>query len=157
MRLTLLVVGKTDDKYLNEGIERYRKRLKHYIDFNMDVIPDIKKGKNLRSEQQKIQEGELILAKLGANKEFHLFDERGEAYTSIQFSGFLQKKMASGLKELILVIGGPYGFSDEVYKQAASSVSLSPMTFSHQLARLLCVEQLYRAFTILKGESYHHE
>lgn len=157
MRLTLLVVGKTDDKYLKEGIDRYKKRLKHYIDFKMEVIPDIKKGKNLRSDQQKIKEGELILSKLGANKEFHLFDERGDAYNSKQFAGFLQKKMASGLKEMVLVIGGPYGFSDEVYKKAASSVSLSPMTFSHQLARLLCVEQLYRAFTILKGESYHHE
>lgn len=157
MRLTLLVVGKTDDKYLKEGIERYEKRLKHYIDFNIQVIPDIKKGKNLGPELQKIREGELILSKLGAYNEFHLFDERGDAYTSLQFAGFLQKKMASGLKELVLVIGGPYGFSYEVYKHAASSVSLSPMTFSHQLARLLCVEQLYRAFTILNGESYHHE
>ncbi len=157
MRLTLLMIGKTDEKYLKEGIERYAKRLKHYIDFKIEVIPDIKKGKNLRPEQQKIQEGELILTKLDTAKEFHLLDERGFAYTSKQFADFLQKKMASGLKELVLVIGGPYGFSSDVYEQAASSVSLSPMTFSHQLARLLCIEQLYRAFTILKGESYHHE
>ena len=157
MRLTLLAVGKTDEKYLKHGIEIYTERLKHYIDFNLEIIPDIKKGKNLAPVQQKILEGERILSKLGPNKVFLLFDERGDAFTSRQFADFLQKKMASGLKELTLVIGGPYGFSEEVYKQSASSVSLSPMTFSHQLARLLCVEQLYRAFTILKGESYHHE
>ncbi len=157
MRLTLLVIGKTDEKYLKEGIERYVKRLKHYIDFNMEIIPDIKKGKNTGPDLQKIREGELILMKQGVYREFHLFDEKGDVYTSIQFAEFLQKKMASGLKELVLVIGGPYGFSEDVYRQSVSSISLSPMTFSHQLARLLCVEQLYRAFTILKGESYHHE
>ncbi len=157
MRLTLLVIGKTDERYLKEGIEKYAKRLRHYVDFNLEIIQDIKKGKNIGPELQKIREGELILAKQGNFKEFHLFDERGDAFTSKQFAGFLQKRMASGLKELVLVVGGPYGFSDEVYKLSASSISLSPMTFSHQLARLLCVEQLYRAFTILKGESYHHE
>lgn len=157
MRLTLLVVGKTDDKYLKEGIELYSKRIRHYIDFNLEVVPDVRKGKNTVPELQKIREGELILAKAGTSRELHLFDEKGSGYTSVEFAGFLQKKMASGIKELVLVIGGPYGFSGEVYKKADSTISLSPMTFSHQLARLLCVEQLYRAFTILKGESYHHE
>jgi 23S rRNA (pseudouridine1915-N3)-methyltransferase len=157
MRLTLLVIGKTDEKYLQEGIERYAKRLNFYIDFNLEVIPDIKKSRNLSAEQQKEREGVLILSKQSASKEFHLFDERGKPFTSLEFAGFLQKKMAGGLKELVFVIGGPYGFSEEVYKQAASAVSLSPMTFPHQLARLLCVEQIYRAYTILKGEPYHHE
>jgi len=157
MKLTLLMVGKTDDTYLQEGIERYAGRLKHYADFSIEVIPDIKKGKNRGIDQQKIKEGEQILAKLAPSKEFHLFDEKGKTWTSREFAGFLQKKMASGLKELVLVIGGPYGFSDDVYRQAKSKISLSRMTFSHQLARLLCVEQIYRAFTILKGEPYHHD
>jgi 23S rRNA (pseudouridine1915-N3)-methyltransferase len=157
MRLTLLVVGKTDDKYLQDGIARYKKRLEHYIDFRLEIIPDIKKGKNPDTNLQKIREGELILAKQGPAKELHLFDEKGKQLSSRQFAGFLQKKMASGIKELIFVIGGPYGFSDEVYKQARSKISLSKMTFPHQLARLLCMEQFYRAFTLLKGESYHHD
>jgi 23S rRNA (pseudouridine1915-N3)-methyltransferase len=151
------MVGKTDEKYLKEGIERYAKRLKHYIDFTIEVIPDIKKGRNSGIEQQKMREGEIILSKKAVSKELILLDERGEVFTSKEFAGFLQKKMASGLKELVLVIGGPYGFSEDVYVQTASCISLSPMTFSHQLARLLCIEQLYRAFTILKGEPYHHE
>ena len=157
MKLTLLMVGKTDEKYLLEGITRYKKRLEHYIDFRLEIIPDIKKGKNIKVSQQKIKEGELILAKRAAAQEFHLLDEKGKQMTSRQFAEFLQKKMASGIKELIFVIGGPYGFSDEVYEQANSKISLSKMTFSHQLARLLCMEQFYRAFTILKGEPYHHD
>lgn len=157
MKLTLLMIGKTDEKYLQEGIARYKKRLEHYIDFRLEIIPDIKKGKNLTTQQQKQKEGELILAKQGPSKAFHLFDENGKQYTSRQFAAFLQKKMASGVKELVFVIGGPYGFSDEVEKQSGSKISLSKMTFSHQLARLLCMEQFYRAFTILKGEPYHHD
>lgn len=157
MKLTLLVVGKTDEKFLKEGIARYTGRLKHYIDFNIEVIPDIKKGGKTGVDRQKIKEGEQILSRKGPSKEFHLFDENGKTFTSRGFATFLEKKMASGLKELVLVIGGPYGFSEEVYHQAASKISLSPMTFSHQLARLLCVEQIYRAFTILKGEPYHHD
>lgn len=157
MRLTLLMIGKTDERYLREGIERYSNRLSHYIDFNIEIIPDIKKSKSMGADQQKEREGDLILSRLANSKELHLFDERGKAFTSKEFAMFLQKKMASGLKELVLVIGGPYGFSEKVYQQAASGISLSPMTFSHQLARLLCAEQLYRAFTILNGEPYHHE
>lgn len=157
MKVTLLVVGKTDEPYINEGIERYAKRLKHYVDFKLEVIPDIKKTKNTTTELQKIKEGELILSKWTPAKEFHLFDEKGKMFTSREFAGFLEKKMLSGLKELVFVIGGPYGFSDEVYQKAGSKISLSRMTFSHQLARLLCTEQLYRAFTILKGEPYHHD
>lgn len=157
MKVTLLVVGKTDDRYIKEGIERYAKRLKHYVDFQLEVIPDIKKTKNTTTDVQKIKEGEQILSKWMPAKEFHLFDEKGKTFSSREFAGFLNKKMLSGLKELVFVIGGPYGFSDEVYQKANTKISLSRMTFSHQLARLLCVEQLYRAFTILKGEPYHHD
>lgn len=157
MKLTLLMVGKTDEKYLQEGIDRYKKRLKHYIDFRLEIIPDLKKGKNMKMSQQKLKEGEFILAKRAPAQEFHLLDEKGKQMTSRQFAAFLQKKMASGIKELVFVIGGPYGFSEEVYEQADSKISLSKMTFSHQLARLLCMEQFYRAFTILKGEPYHND
>jgi 23S rRNA (pseudouridine1915-N3)-methyltransferase len=157
MKLTLLMIGKTDEKYIQEGIDRYKKRLEHYTDFRLEIIPDLKKGKNMKVNQQKFKEGELILAKRAPAQEFHLLDEKGKQMTSRQFAAFLQKKMASGIKELVFVIGGPYGFSDEVYEQAHSKISLSKMTFSHQLARLLCMEQFYRAFTILKGEPYHHD
>ncbi len=157
MKITLLVIGKTDSAYLREGIEMYVKRLKHYIQFEMVVIPDIKQSKNLTIDLQKVKEGELMLAKLSAGREMHLFDERGKSFSSVEFANFLQHKMLSSVKELIFVIGGPYGFSDEVYQKANSKISLSKLTFSHQMVRLLCVEQIYRAFTILKGEPYHHE
>jgi len=157
MKVILFVVGKTDERHIREGVELYSKRLKHYLDFQLEVIPDIKKTKKITAGLQKIKEGELILSKWSPAKEFHLFDEKGKMFTSREFAGFLNKKMVSGLKELVFVIGGPYGFSDEVYQKANSEISLSRMTFSHQLARLLCVEQLYRAFTILNGEPYHHD
>jgi 23S rRNA (pseudouridine1915-N3)-methyltransferase len=157
MKLTLLVVGKTDKTYFREAIAEYNKRLKHYIQFEIEIIPDLKKAKNLSVELQKAKEGELLLAKDLSGKELHLFDEGGKMFSSREFATFLEKKMASGLKELVLVIGGPYGFSDVVYEKATSKISLSKMTFSHQMARLLCIEQIYRAFTILKGEPYHHD
>ncbi len=157
MKITLLVIGKTDSAYLTEGINEYVKRLNHYINFEIEVIPDLKKNKNLSIELQKQQEGELILTKNQAGKELHLFDEKGKMFTSREFAGFLEKKMASGLKELVFVIGGPYGFSPKVYETAKSKISLSKLTFSHQMVRLMCVEQIYRAFTILKGEPYHHD
>ena len=157
MKVTLLVVGKTDKTFIKEAVNEYSKRLTHYINFEIEVIPDIKKAKNSAIEIQKNKEGELILARNGAGKEMHLFDERGKMLSSRDFATFLEKKMVSGLKELVFVIGGPYGFSQEVYKKANSKISLSRMTFSHQMARLLCVEQIYRAFTILNGEPYHHE
>lgn len=157
MKITLLVVGKTDDVYLRHAINEYSKRLNHYISFQVEVVPDIKKSRTLSVDLQKIKEGEQILLKDGAGKEMHLFDEKGSMYSSKEFAIFLEKKMASGLKELIFVIGGPYGFSQKVYKRANSKISLSRFTFSHQMARLLCTEQIYRAFTILKGEPYHHE
>ena len=157
MKITLLVVGKTDVTYILEGISEYEKRLKHYINFNIEVIPDHRKNRKLSIELQKKREGELILSKALAGKELHLFDERGKSFTSIEFASFLEKKMVSGLKELVFVIGGAYGFSKEVYKQSVSKISLSKLTFPHQMVRLLCVEQIYRAFTILKGEPYHHD
>ncbi len=157
MKLTLLVVGKTDERFMKEGIELYKRRLKHYVDFNIEIVPDIKKTKSLSPDQQRQKEGERILSKWASGKEFHLFDEKGVLHSSRSFAGFLEKKMLSGMKELVLVIGGPYGFSPQVEEKAVSRISLSRMTFSHQLARLLCVEQIYRAFTILKGESYHHD
>ena len=157
MNITLLVVGKTDASYLKEGIDNYLKRLKHYVNFSIEVIPDVKRGKNTGINIQKEKEGELILSKLGAGKELHLFDERGKMFSSKGLAKFIDQKMLSSVKELIFVIGGPYGFSDEVHKQATSEISLSKLTFSHQMVRLLCVEQIYRAFTILKGEPYHHE
>jgi len=157
MKVTLLVIGRTDSAWLNAGIAEYVKRLNHYIQFEIDVISDIKKGKNLSFELQKSQEGDLILQKLQAGRELHLFDENGKSFTSREFALFLEKKMASGLKELVFVIGGPYGFSEKVSDAATTKISLSKLTFSHQMVRLLCVEQIYRAFTILKSEPYHHE
>ena len=134
MNITLLVIGKTDAAYLKEGLNIYVKRLKHYVNFEIVVIPDIKKFKSI--ENQKKREGELILLKKSGGKEIHLFDEKGKTFSSVGFAGFLEKKMASGLKELVFVIGGPYGFSDEVYKNASSKISLSQLTFSHQMVRL---------------------
>jgi 23S rRNA (pseudouridine1915-N3)-methyltransferase len=157
MKVTLLVVGKTDTKYLRDGIDQYERRLKHYINFGIKIIPDIKSTKNTTEQLQKIKEGKLILSKISAGNEIHLFDEKGKMFTSGEFAAFLQKKMVQGLKELIFVIGGPYGFPEEVYEKATSKISLSKMTFPHQLARLLCIEQIYRAFTILNGEPYHHD
>lgn len=157
MKITLLVIGKTDTSYLRDGMNEYIKRLKFYINFEMEIIPDIKKGKNTSVDMQRTKEGQLILSKLGPGKELHLFDENGKMFSSKEYSKFIEKKMISGPKELVFVIGGPYGFSQEVYQRASSKISLSRMTFSHQMVRLLCVEQIYRAFTILKGEPYHHE
>ncbi|WP_117883348.1 23S rRNA (pseudouridine(1915)-N(3))-methyltransferase RlmH [Aureibaculum luteum] len=157
MKIKLLAIGKTDDKNLIALITMYQKRLKHYINFDLEIIPDIKKVKNLTENQQKEKEGELILQQLSPTDVLVLFDEKGQEFRSIQFSKFLQKKMNSGIKQLVLVIGGPYGFSDAVYQKAQGKIALSKMTFSHQMIRLFVVEQLYRAFTILKNEPYHHE
>ncbi len=157
MKIKLLAIGKTDDKNLQTLIETYQNRLKHYINFELEVIPDIKNVKNLSKTQQKEKEGDLILNKLAATDQLILLDEKGKEYRSIEFSNFLQKKMNSGIKQLVIVIGGPYGFSETVYKKARGKISLSKMTFSHQMIRLFVVEQLYRGFTILKNEPYHHE
>ncbi|RQO72014.1 23S rRNA (pseudouridine(1915)-N(3))-methyltransferase RlmH [Pedobacter sp. KBW06] len=157
MKITLLVVGKTEDKYLIEGIDKYLKRLKHYIGFNLLVIPDVKNTKNLTEAQQKTKEAELILKQLSNLDTVILMDEKGKKYTSILFSNYLNKQMIGSVQHLVFIIGGPYGFDETVYQRANGSMSLSDMTFSHQMVRLFFVEQLYRAFSILKGEPYHHE
>jgi len=157
MKIKLLAIGKTDNKHLIQLIEEYQNRLKHYIKFELEVIPDIKNVKNLSEVQQKEKEGALILSKIQNTDDLVLLDDKGKHFTSIEFSQYLQKKMNSGIKQLVLVIGGPYGFSDTVYKKAIAKISLSKMTFSHQMIRLFTVEQIYRAFTILKNEPYHHE
>ena len=157
MKIKVLAIGKTDDKNLKQLIDTYEKRLKHYIKFEIEIIPDLKQVKNMSEKDQKEKEGELILKKVDTGDQLWLLDEKGEMFRSIDFSKFLQKKMNAGLKRFVLVIGGPYGFSDAVYRMAQGKVSLSKMTFSHQMIRLFVVEQLYRAFTILKNEPYHHE
>lgn len=157
MKIKLLAIGKTDNKQLIQLIDEYQKRLKHYIKFEFDVIPDIKNAKNLSELQQKEKEGELILKKLQNTDILVLLDDKGKQFSSVEFSKYLQKKMNAGTKQLFFVIGGPYGFSDAVYKKAKEQLSLSKMTFSHQMIRLFVVEQIYRGFTILKNEPYHHE
>ncbi|MEN9929537.1 MAG: Ribosomal large subunit methyltransferase [Bacteroidota bacterium] len=157
MNIKLLAIGKTDNKNLQALIDEYSKRLSFYIKFELELIPDIKNVKNLSENQQKEKEGEQILAKLNATDHLILLDENGKTFSSVGFSDYLQKKMNSGIKTLVLVIGGPYGFSDEVYAKAQGKISLSEMTFSHQMVRLFVIEQLYRGFTILKNEPYHHQ
>jgi 23S rRNA (pseudouridine1915-N3)-methyltransferase len=156
MTIKLIAIGKTDSKALQQLISEYEARLKHYVRFKLDIIPDIRNTKNLSEKQQKEKEGELILKKLTATDILILLDENGKHFSSVEFSNYLQKKMNSGIKQLVFVIGGPYGFSDALYQKAQGKISLSKMTFSHQMVRLFVVEQVYRAFTILKNEPYHH-
>ena len=155
MNIKLIAVGKTDNPALQQLISTYEKRLSYYINFELQLLPDIKNSKSLSEEQQKIKEGELILSYVEPSHHLILLDEQGKEYTSIAFE--LQKKMNTGIKQLIFVIGGPYGFSQAVYQRANSKLSLSKLTFSHQMIRLFFVEQLYRAFTILRNEPYHHQ
>jgi 23S rRNA (pseudouridine1915-N3)-methyltransferase len=157
MKIKLVVIGKTDKKYLNEGIDLFQKRIPHYLPFEYQIIPDIKNSRNLSEDQQKEKEGELILGQLKPGDELILLDERGKEFRSVDFANYLEKKMLAGLKTLLFCIGGPYGFSPQVYQAASGKISLSKMTFSHQMVRLIFCEQLYRALTILKGEPYHHE
>ena len=156
MKIVLLVTGKTTDPRLVSLIDEYQQRLKHYVPFEFVVLPDIKNAKSLSQDQLKTAEGEAILRYLTPAMDVLLLDEHGHEYRSIEYADFLQKKMASG-KDLTLVIGGAYGFSKEVYARANGKISLSQMTFSHQMIRLMAIEQLYRAMTILRGEPYHHE
>lgn len=157
MKIKLLAIGKTDDKHLNELIAVYQKRLQYYVPFELEIIPDLKNSKNLSQDQQKQKEGELILSKLSTFDQLILLDEKGKEFRSLEFANYLQKKMNSGIKQLVFVIGGPYGFSKDVYQKSMGKVSLSKMTFSHQMIRLFVVEQIYRGFTILRNEPYHHE
>jgi len=157
MKILLLVIGKTDEKYLMEGMDKYRNRLKHYIGFDYEEIPDIKNRKSLSEDQQKKLEGDLILSKVKAGDKLVLLDDKGKDYSSVAFSKHLQQQMNSGIKRLVFVVGGPYGFDASVYAKSEGKLSLSKMTFSHQMIRLFMVEQVYRAMTILKNEPYHHE
>ena len=156
MKITLLAIGKTDDRNLQTLIEEYSSRLKHYISFDFELIPDIKKVKNLSEIQQKSKEGQEILKRLSSSDTLVLLDENGKSFSSVGFSAYLQKKMNSGLKNLVFIIGGPYGFSEEIYQRANGKIALSQMTFSHQMVRLFFIEQLYRGLTILRNEPYHH-
>jgi 23S rRNA (pseudouridine1915-N3)-methyltransferase len=157
MKIVLIAVGKTDASYLQEAITVYEKRLTHYIPFEFEIIPDLKNAKNLSEEQQKEQEGEKIKRLIKPGDHVVLLDEKGKEFTSVGFSGYLEKTSGSGFKRLVFVIGGPYGFSKELYDLATEKISLSKMTFSHQMVRLFFIEQLYRAQTILNNEPYHHQ
>ncbi|MBQ8833084.1 MAG: 23S rRNA (pseudouridine(1915)-N(3))-methyltransferase RlmH [Paludibacteraceae bacterium] len=156
MKVTLLVVGKTTDSHIDALIQEYQKRLTHYLPFALQVIPELKNTKALSPEQQKQAEGDLILKAVTANTDLILLDEHGKEFRSIEFADYLQKRMSSG-RDVVFVVGGPYGFADTVYQRANGKISLSKMTFSHQMVRLFFVEQIYRAMTILRGEPYHHE
>ena len=156
MKIKLITIGKTDESYLKDGIDKYMKRLKHYVSFEMIIVNDVKVGKKSNIILQKELEEKEILSKLNSNDYLILLDEKGEEYNSIGFSKFLQKRMNSG-NDIVFVIGGPFGFSERMYERANAKVGLSKLTFSHQMVRLFFVEQLYRAFTILKGEKYHHQ
>jgi 23S rRNA (pseudouridine1915-N3)-methyltransferase len=157
MNIRLLAIGKTDNKALQSLIDDYTKRLSFYIKFELEVIPDIKNAKNLSESQQKEKEGELILSRISATDQLILLDENGKMLSSVGFSEELQKKMNAGIKTLVFVIGGPYGFSGALYAKSQGKISLSQMTFSHQMVRLFFIEQLYRGFTILRNEPYHHQ
>lgn len=157
MKIRLLCIGKTDDRYIQEGVEKYLKRLKHYVSFQIVELPDIKNVKNLSENQQKDREGDLLLKNIHAQDFVVLLDERGKEFRSIEFSAYLEHKMVSSTAQLVFIIGGPYGFSAAVQQRASYTISLSKMTFSHQMIRLFLVEQLYRAYSIMRGEPYHHE
>ena len=157
MNITLIQVGKTDASYIREGVEMYLKRINHYTKFDMLTVPDIKNARKLTREQHRNEEGKLILAQIQESDTVVLLDEAGHEFTSPGMAAWLQKRMNAGTKRLCFVIGGPFGFSPEVYARANDRLSLSRLTFSHQLVRLVFMEQLYRSFTILNNEPYHHE
>ena len=157
MKIVLLVVGKTTESYFVQGIDEYSKRLAHYVPFELTVIPELRNTKSLSADQQKEREADLILKALQPGDYVVLLDEHGREFTSLQFASYLEKKMANIAKRLIFVVGGPYGFSNRVYQAAQEKISLSKMTYSHQMIRLIFTEQLYRAMTILNNEPYHHE
>jgi len=156
MKITLLVVGKTTTGYLKTGIDDYISRLGHYVAFDIQYLQDVKNSRNLSEAGQKQAEGRSILASVDKGDYVVLLDERGREMTSVQFADYVQKRLCSGARRLVFVIGGPYGFSPEVYDRANDKLSLSQMTFSHEMVRVIFAEQLYRAFTILNHEPYHH-
>jgi 23S rRNA (pseudouridine1915-N3)-methyltransferase len=157
MKITLLTVGKTNNAHLIALQNDYQDRLKHYLPYELVVVPELKNTKNISVPEQQEREAELILKQLDSSDEVILLDEKGKEFTSVGFSEFISKKMLASHKRMVFVVGGPYGFSERVYARANGKISLSAMTFSHQMIRVIFVEQLYRALTILKGESYHHQ
>ena len=156
MKITLLQIDKTDEKWLNEGIEKYEKRLSHYINFETQTISITKTIRSKSIEEQKKEEGKILIKSLEKFDYIILLDEKGKSYTSENFSKYMEKLGNEARKNVVFVIGGPFGFSEEVCQLAHQKICLSEMTFSHQMVRLFFVEQLYRAFTIIKGEKYHH-
>ena len=156
MNITLLAVGKTDKNWIKDGIDTYISRLKHYTSFSLVEIPELKNASSLTREQIKVKEGTLILKNLKDSDDVILLDERGKEYTSREWAGIIEKKAMNG-RDIVFIIGGAYGFSDAVYQRASGMISMSRMTFSHQMIRAIFTEQLYRAFTIIKGEPYHHD
>lgn len=157
MKITLLTVGKTDIRWVREGLEIYISRLKHYIPFSLTEIPELKNASSLSKDQIKAREGEMILKSIKPSDEVILLDEHGKEYTSMEWARNMEKRMSGSGRDMVFVIGGAYGFSDDVYSRCDGKVSLSKMTFSHQMVRTIFAEQLYRAFTIIRGEPYHHE
>jgi len=157
MKITLLVIGKTTERYFIDAIAEYQKRLKFYIPFELEIIPELKNTKGLTFEQQKEKEADLLLAKFQTGDSVVLLDERGQTYSSMEFATYIEKQMHQVSKRLVFVVGGPYGFSQRIYDRANGKISLSKMTFSHQMVRLFFIEQIYRAMTILNNEPYHHE
>lgn len=157
MKITLLTVGKTTFPFVKEGCDIFIKRIKHYISFESIEIPELKNTSSLSKDQIKEREGELIMKHIKGTDKVILLDERGKTFSSVEWSREIEREMISGTKAIVFIVGGAYGFSDAVYKRADSKLSLSKMTFSHQIIRLFFIEQLYRAFTIIKGEPYHNE
>ncbi len=157
MKITLLSIGKTEEKYLKEGLDIYLKRLKHYIKLDLIELPELKNTKHLSQEQQKSKEAELIFKAIQASDYVVLLDEKGLELSSMLFADYLSKRMVASTQNLLFIIGGPYGFDQSLYQRANDKISLSKLTFSHQMVRLFFTEQIYRALTILKGEPYHHE
>ena len=157
MKISLLTVGKTDVKWVREGLETYVSRLSHYVPFSLEEIPELRNASALSREQIREKEGELILKRLKDTDEVILLDEHGREFRSVEWAAFLGEKLSRSSRDLVFVVGGAYGFSEKVYARAALRLSLSKMTFSHQMVRTIFAEQLYRAFTIIKGEPYHHE
>lgn len=157
MRITLLLIGKTKEKIIQKLTDKYTDRLKHYAKFDIQIIPELRIRKNLSEEEQKTKEGEEILKRIQPSDELVLLDEKGTDYTSMEFADWLQKQMNSGKRQVVFVVGGPFGFSEEIYRRSDQKIALSKMTFSHEMIRPFFVEQVYRGFTILRNEAYHHE
>ena len=156
MKVTLILTGKTEDDYIQKGLAIFEQRLKHYVPFETIILPALKNTKSLSTDQQKQKEGELVFKQLSPSDRLILLDENGKEFTSVNFAAYVQQQMNSGIKNIVFLVGGPYGFSEEIYKRANAKIALSKMTFSHQMVRLFFIEQLYRAMTILKNEPYHH-